>query len=153
MVNLPLFKLGFPAGLQIINEHKSTSTNSSYSQSKAILSSFSQNYTVMGLSLQVSKQITEAQCPVCTQPAKGSFTNYVDKVLPNIDHLTTPCWHLWLNSFTGIVENMHTTDISATPYLIRLVNVVSEWPLKQGAYRWYYSLLSKIGPKELKIWL
>ena len=86
-----------------------------------------------------------------TQPAKGSFTNYVDKVLPNIDHLPTLCWNLWLNSFTGIGENMHTVDISSTPYLICLVNVVCEWPLKQGAYRWYYSLFSKIGPKELKI--
>ena len=29
----------------------------------------------------------------------GVLTNYVDNILPIIDHLPTPCWHLWRNSF------------------------------------------------------
>ena len=40
---------------------------------------------------------------------RGSFINYVDKILPIIDHLPTP------------MENLHTVDISSTTYLPRLV--------------------------------
>ena len=61
--------------------------------------------------------------------AKGAFTNYVNKILPIIDHLPTPCWHLWRNSFTVIRKNLHTVDISRTTYLPRLVNVVCKHPL------------------------
>ena len=42
---------------------------------------------------------------------KGAFRNYVDKILPIIDHLVTPCWHLWRNSFSEIRGNLHTVDI------------------------------------------
>ena len=45
------------------------------------------------------------------------------------DQLSTPCWHLWWNSFTAIKENLHTVDVSSTTYLPRLVNVVCECPL------------------------
>ena len=46
---------------------------------------------------------------------KGAFTNYVDKNLPIIDHLPTPCWHLWGNSFTEIRETLHTVTNSTFP--------------------------------------
>ena len=48
---------------------------------------------------------------------KGAFRHYVDKSLPIIDHLVTPCWHLWRNSFSEIRGNLHTVDISSTTYL------------------------------------
>ena len=35
---------------------------------------------------------------------KGALKNYVDKILPIIDHLPNPCWHLWRNFFTEIKE-------------------------------------------------
>ena len=34
----------------------------------------------------------------------GALKNYVDKILPIIDHLPNPCWHLWRNFFTEIKE-------------------------------------------------
>ena len=34
---------------------------------------------------------------------KGAFTNYVYKILPNIDNLPTPCWRLQRNSFTKML--------------------------------------------------
>jgi hypothetical protein len=59
-----------------------------------------------------------------------AFSNYVEKILPIIDHLPTPCWHCWRNSFAFVIrENTHTVDISSTPYLPCLVNVVCERPL------------------------
>ena len=60
---------------------------------------------------------------------RGAFTNYVDMILPVIDHLPTPCWHLRRNSFTEIRENLYIVDISTATYLPRLVNVVCERPL------------------------
>ena len=36
-----------------------------------------------------------------TRYVKAAFTNYVDKILPNIDRLPTPCWHLWQNCYRG----------------------------------------------------
>ena len=42
-------------------------------------------------------------------------------------------WHLWLNSFTVTGENLHTVDISSTPYLPLLVNVVCESPLNANS--------------------
>ena len=62
---------------------------------------------------------------------KGAFTNYVDNILSIIDHLPTPCWHLWRNSFTETRENLHAIVISSTTYLPRLVIVVCECPLKK----------------------
>ena len=59
----------------------------------------------------------------------GSFFNYVDQILPNIDHLPTHGWHWRRNSFTIIWENLHTNNISSTTYLPCLVNVVKERPL------------------------
>ena len=56
---------------------------------------------------------------------KGAFTNYVDNILPTIDHLP-----LRQSFFTGIGKNWHTINIYSTPYLPRLVNVVCERPLK-----------------------
>ena len=37
--------------------------------------------------------------------SKGTFTNYIHKILLIIDHL--PTWHLWRNSFTGIRKSLH----------------------------------------------
>ena len=48
---------------------------------------------------------------------KRAFTNYVDQMLPILDHLPTTGWHLWRNSFTVISTNLHTVDISRTTYL------------------------------------
>ena len=40
---------------------------------------------------------------------KGAFFNYVDKVLAFLDHLHTPAWYLWRNSFTATFRgNLHT---------------------------------------------
>ena len=50
-------------------------------------------------------------------PPKGAFTNYVDMILNTIDHLPTPCWHLWRNSFSELRENLYKVDISSTTYL------------------------------------
>ena len=47
--------------------------------------------------------------------AKGAFFNYVDKILAFFDHLATPGWHVWRNSFIDIKKNLHTVDISSTP--------------------------------------
>ena len=41
----------------------------------------------------------------------GAFTNYGDKILPIIDNLPTPCWHLGRNSFTEIRKILYTVDI------------------------------------------
>ena len=60
---------------------------------------------------------------------RGAFTNYVDIILPVIDHLPTPCWHLRRNSLTEIRKNLYIVDISTATYLPRLVNVVCERPL------------------------
>ena len=59
---------------------------------------------------------------------KGAFTNYVDKILPIIDHLS---WYYWWNYFTVKGENLHTVDIFSTTYtyLHSLVNLVFERPL------------------------
>ena len=38
------------------------------------------------------------------------FFNYVDKLLPIIDHLPPPSWNWWRNPFTVIRENLHTVD-------------------------------------------
>ena len=45
---------------------------------------------------------------------RGSFTNYVDKILVffGLPGVPTPSWHLWRNSFTLIVENLQIVDIS-----------------------------------------
>ena len=45
---------------------------------------------------------------------RGAFFNYVDKILVFFDHLPTPGWHLWRNSFIVIKKNLHTVDISST---------------------------------------
>ena len=45
---------------------------------------------------------------------RGSFFNYVDHIWPIIDHLATPCWHRWGNSFIVRRKNLHTVDISST---------------------------------------
>ena len=50
---------------------------------------------------------------------KGSFTDYVDKILPIIDHL--PECHLWQNFCNDIGENLHTVHISWKPLLSYLV--------------------------------
>ena len=68
--------------------------------------------------------------PACKLCCKGAFTNYVDNILPIIDHLPTPCWHLWRNYFSKISENLHTAVISSVTYLPSLVNVVCEWALR-----------------------
>ena len=61
---------------------------------------------------------------------EGSFTNYVNKILPKIDHLPTPYWHTWRNSFTEIFKgNLHTVDLFSTGNLPCLVNIVCECPL------------------------
>ena len=60
---------------------------------------------------------------------QGAFTNYVDKISAFLDHLPTPCWHWWRNSFTVKVENLHIIDISTTTYLPRLFNIVCERPI------------------------
>ena len=46
--------------------------------------------------------------PFSTIPYKGAFLNYVDKILPIFDHLPSsyPCWHLWQNLFTVIMESL-----------------------------------------------
>ena len=67
-----------------------------------------------------------------SKSCKGSFFNYVDQILPVIDHLPTSGWHWWSNSFNVIRENLHTIDISSTTYLPRLVNVVKERPTKES---------------------
>ena len=51
---------------------------------------------------------------VCTYFLKGSFTNYVDKIFPIIEDLSTPCWHLWTNSFAEIWQTLHTVDMPPT---------------------------------------
>ena len=38
------------------------------------------------------------------------FFNYVDKLLPIIDHLPPPSWNWRRNPFTVIRENLHTVD-------------------------------------------
>ena len=49
---------------------------------------------------------------------KGTFTNYVEKILPLIDHQPAySCWHFWRNFFTDIGENLHTFDISSMYHL------------------------------------
>ena len=48
--------------------------------------------------------------------------------LPIMDHLPTPGWHWWRNSFYVIRENLHTVAISSTTNLPRLVNIVKERP-------------------------
>ena len=58
---------------------------------------------------------------------KGAFFNYVDKILVFFDHLPTPGWHLWRNSFKKR-ENPHTVVISSNTYLPRLVDVIWERP-------------------------
>ena len=50
------------------------------------------------------------------------------KFWPIIDHLPTPGWQWWRNSFSFIWENLHTVDISSTTYLPCLVNVIKERP-------------------------
>ena len=50
---------------------------------------------------------------------KGVFLNYVDKILPIIDHIPTPCWHLRRNYFTVVFfgrGNLATLYISITTY-------------------------------------
>ena len=66
--------------------------------------------------------------------SKVSFFNYVYYILPIIDHLPTPSWHL---SFNVIRENLHTINISSTTYLPCLVNIVKEWPLTKSRSRLY----------------
>ena len=56
--------------------------------------------------------------PSQSKNSKGSFTNYIDKILPILDQLTIPCWHLWRNSYPEIRENLHTIEISITNYFV-----------------------------------
>ena len=61
---------------------------------------------------------------------KGAFLNYVDKILPIIDHLPVTFEREFLHVLLIVIrENLHTVDISRTTYLPRLVNVVCECPL------------------------
>ena len=63
-------------------------------------------------------------------PIWGSFFNYVDQILPTIDHLPTPFWHWWRNSFIVIWENLHIVDNSIiTTYLPPLVTYFKNAPL------------------------
>ena len=71
-----------------------------------------------------------------TIPPLGSFFNYINQILPNIDNQPTPCWHWWRNCITDISENLHTVDISSATYLPRLVNVVKERPLTVIPVAW-----------------
>jgi hypothetical protein len=67
--------------------------------------------------------------------SKGAFTNYVDKFLPIIDHLSIPYIILWHLLYIG--KNQPTVDISSNPwgpYLPRLFNVVFESPLTAVTY-------------------
>ena len=56
------------------------------------------------------------------------FTNYVDNILPIIDHIPEPFWHLRRNVFTEIMENLQSVEISSTIYLPSLFNIVYERP-------------------------
>ena len=44
---------------------------------------------------------------------KGLFFNYVDQILPCIDHLPTPSLHWWRNYFTVI--NLHNMTVPVPP--------------------------------------
>ena len=80
--------------------------------------------------LEYQKKILFYWLLIYQNSCKGAFTNYVDKILLISDHLPTSYWHLCRNSFTGMRENLHKVDISSTN-LVRLVNVVCEYPLMQ----------------------
>ena len=74
-------------------------------------------------------------------------------ILASFDHLPTPGWHLWRNSFAFIRESLHTVDIFSTKYLPRLVYVVCECPLVCYLNLWkkldisnYPSFLKNIPP-------
>ena len=56
-------------------------------------------------------------CPA-SAPIWGqwAFTNYVDNILPIIDHLAKPCWYLRRNVFTEIMKNLQSVEISTTTY-------------------------------------
>ena len=43
----------------------------------------------------------------------GSFFNYVDQILPTIDHQSTPCWQLCRNTFTITGKSLSETLIFA----------------------------------------
>ena len=78
-----------------------------------------------------------SSCVVCFSPLhKGAFTNYVDNILPIIDHLPTPDDIFEGITCTIIGESLHAVDISSTTCLPRLVcNVLYEWPSSSSPAR------------------
>ena len=74
----------------------------------------------------------------CLQPrhhqrvlGKRSFFNHVNQILSIIAPLHTPVYFF----FGDVRTNMHTIQISSTPYPPCFVNIVCERPLKGGQMR------------------
>ena len=76
---------------------------------------------------------------VIVKLCRVSFFNYVDQILPIIDHLPTPEIDIREEIYLllRIRKNLHNVEISSTyhTYLPCLVNVVCERPLRQHFFK------------------
>ena len=76
-------------------------------------------------------------------PLSGRSQTTLTRFCPFLTtYLSTPCWHLWMNCFIVIGENLHTVDISSTTYKPCFVNVFWDRP-----HYWYVGEIGQL------IWL
>ena len=65
----------------------------------------------MNIKIQVgNSHIFPTRQEVADKTLGGVHKLCVDKILPIIDPLSTPCWHFCKNYFTELRENLHTVD-------------------------------------------